>query len=219
MTEPNQRWRVVVVDDHPIVRAGLRAVLAESPELEVVGDAGTATEALAVCLRTQPDVVLLDMRLPDRSGVEVCRELKLHRPGVKVLFLTSYGDEANVLTGLTAGADGYLLKTITGNDIAGSVAKVAAGGCVLDPQVTRQVIAKLAAAPPSGKTPMNLTQSEGRLLELVAQGLLNKEIATTLGVAEKTVRNQLTRVFDKLGVTTRTEAAAWFVRSGESGQR
>ena len=147
MSEPNRRWRVVVVDDHPIVRAGLRAVLAESPELEVVGDAGTAAEALVVCQRTEPDVVLLDMRLPDRSGIEVCRELKLRRPEAKVLFLTSYGDEANVLTGLTAGAEGYLLKTILGTDIAGSVAKVAAGGCVLDPQVTRQVLTRLSVLP------------------------------------------------------------------------
>lgn len=212
MDEPNRRWRVVVVDDHPIVRAGLRAVLAESPELEVVGDAGTAAEALAVCQRTEPDVVLLDMRLPDRSGIEVCRELKLRRPEAKVLFLTSYGDEANVLTGLTSGADGYLLKTILGTDIAGSVAKVASGGCVLDPQVTRQMLTRLSAMPDPRSTEARLTEGELKLLDRVAQGLLNKEIAEALGVAEKTVRNQLTRVFEKLGVSTRTEAALWYQR-------
>ncbi len=217
MAEPTHRWRVVVVDDHPIVRAGLRTVLAESPALEVVGDAGTAAEALAVCRRTEPDVVLLDVRLPDRSGVEVCRELKLQRPGVKVLFLTSYGDEANVLTGLTAGAEGYLLKTITGTDIAGSVAKVAEGGCVLDPQVPRQMIKKLSDVQP-GPAPMPaLSGAERRLVELVAQGLLNKEIAAATGLAEKTVRNQLTRVFAKLGVTTRTEAALWSERQRTAG--
>lgn len=216
MDDLNHRWRVVVVDDHPIVRAGLRAVLAESPELDVVGDAGSAAEALAVCGRVVPDVVLLDMRLPDRSGVEVCRELKQQQPEVKVLFLTSYGDEANVLTGLTAGADGYLLKTITGTDIAGSVAKVAAGGCILDPQVTRQMLTKLAG-PATGKPAGVLSETDYRLLELVTQGRLNKEIATTLGVAEKTVRNQMTRVFEKLGVTTRTEAALWFARRKHSG--
>lgn len=218
MTEPNQRWRVVVVDDHPIVRAVLRAVLAESSELEVVGDAGTAAEALAVCRRTEPDVVLLDMRLPDRSGIEVCRELKLGRPEIKVLFLTSYGDEANVLTGLTAGAEGYLLKTITGTDIAGSVAKVAAGGCVLDPKVTRQVLTRLSALPSPRPGEGSLSDSELRLLEHVTQGRLNKEIAATMGVAEKTVRNQLTVVYEKLGVTTRTEAALWFEQRRTAGE-
>ena len=218
MSEPNRRWRVVVVDDHPIVRAGLRAVLAESPELEVVGDAGTAAEALVVCQRTEPDVVLLDMRLPDRSGIEVCRELKLRRPEAKVLFLTSYGDEANVLTGLTAGAEGYLLKTILGTDIAGSVAKVAAGGCVLDPQVTRQVLTRLSVLPTPRSEAARLTEGELKLLHGVAQGLLNKEIAEALGVAEKTVRNQLTRVFEKLGVTTRTEAALWYEQHRKAGE-
>ena len=218
MTEPNQRWRVVVVDDHPIVRAGLRAVLAESPELEVVGDAGTAAEALALCRRVAPDVVLLDMRLPDRSGIEVCRELKLGRPETKVLFLTSYGDEANVLTGLTAGAEGYLLKTIMGTDIAGSVAKVAAGGCVLDPKVTRQVLTRLSGLPNPRSDEVRLTDGELKLLHRVAQGLLNKEIAATLGVAEKTVRNQLTVVYEKLGVTTRTEAALWYEQHRTTGE-
>ena len=213
MTESKHRWRVVVVDDHPIVRAGLRTVLAESAELEVVGDAGTAAETLAMCQRVQPDVVLLDMRLPDRSGVEVCRELKLLRPETKVLFLTSYGDEANVLTGLAAGAEGYLLKTIVGSDIAESVITVAGGGCVLDPQVTRQVLAQLSTHPDPKPGVDDLTENERRLLELVTSGLLNKEIAATLGLAEKTVRNQLTRVFEKLGVATRTEAALWFERS------
>ena len=217
MTEPIHRWRVVVVDDHPVVRAGLRAVLAEGSELEVVGDAGSAAEALEVCLRTLPDVVLLDVRLPDRSGVELCRELKLRQPDVKVLFLTSYGDEANVLTGLTAGAEGYLLKSIIGTDIAGSVAKVAAGGCVLDPQVTRQVLTKLAVVPSRAASAPALSGTERRLVELVAQGLLNKEIAATMGLAEKTVRNQLTRVFAKLGVATRTEAALWSERQRTAG--
>lgn len=210
---PANRFRIVVADDHHVVRAGLRAVLSESPQLEVVGEAGTAAEALIVCASLQPDVLLLDLRLPDRSGVEVCREVKLERAATKVLFLTSYGDEANVLAGLTAGADGYLLKTITGGDIADAVLKVAAGGAVLDPLVTRQLIEHLSApAAPNSRT-TELTVKERSILEGVAAGQLNKEIASTLGVSEKTVRNQLTGIYEKLGVKTRAEAAISFERT------
>ena len=133
----------MIVDAHDIVRAGLRAVLSESAGLEVVGEAGTAAEAIKAGGILKPDVVVLDLRLPDRSGVEVCRELKFLLPEVKVLFLTSYGDEANVQAGLAAGADGYLLKTITGSDIADAAIKVAAGGAVLDPLVTRRLLDKM----------------------------------------------------------------------------
>ncbi len=206
------RFRVVVVDDHHVVRAGLRTVLSESLRLEIVGEAGTAAEAIVLCERLKPDVLLLDLRLPDRSGVEVCREVKLSSTETKVLFLTSYGDEANVLAGLTAGADGYLLKTITGGDITDAVLKVAGGGAVLDPLVTRQLIGHLAAPTARDALLGQLTPKEQRILEGVIAGQFNKEIASELGVSEKTVRNQLTAIYEKLGVKTRAEAAIVFER-------
>jgi two-component system, NarL family, response regulator DevR len=216
--QPERRVRVMVVDDHHVVRAGLQAVLSESPELEVVGEAGTATEALALCERFHPDVLLLDLHLPDRSGVEVCREVKLICATTKVLFLTSYGDEANVLAGLAAGADGYLLKTITGGDIADAVLKVAAGGAVLDPLVTRHLLGHLSFSPDSQTPASHLTPKEHSILEQIAAGQLNKEIASTLGLSEKTVRNQLTAIYNKLGVKTRAEAAILHQRMRSAGQ-
>lgn len=211
------RFRVVVADDHHVVRAGLRAVLSESRELEVVGEAGTAAEAVSICAELHPDVLLLDLRLPDRSGVDVCREIKLAHAECKVLFLTSYGDEANVLAGLAAGADGYLLKTITGSDIADAVLKVASGGAVLDPLVTRKVIGHLTE--PVGKSShlIELTSKEQRILEALAAGQLNKEIGSLLGLSEKTVRNQLTVIYEKLGVRTRAEAAIAYERLHSAG--
>jgi two-component system response regulator DevR len=214
---PAHQFRVVVVDDHHVVRAGLRAVLSESPRLEVVGEAATAAEAVVLCARLQPDVLLLDLRLPDRSGVEVCREVKLGNSATKVLFLTSYGDEANVLAGLTAGADGYLLKTITGGDIAEAVFKVAMGGAVLDPLVTRHLIGHLSGPVAKAAEANELTTKERRILEAVAAGQLNKEIASTLGLSEKTVRNQLTAIYEKLGVKTRAEASIMYERTRSAG--
>lgn len=209
-TAPAHRFRVVLADDHHVVRAGLRAVLSESAQLDVIADAGTAAEAIDLCTRLQPDVLLLDMRLPDRSGVEVCRAVKLNSSKTKVLFLTSYGDEANVLAGLTAGADGYLLKTITGADIADAVLKVASGGAVLDSLVTRQLIEHISS--PVLDKNKEFSARELRILEGVAIGQLNKEIASALGVSEKTIRNQLTVIYERLGVKTRAEAAIVYER-------
>lgn len=207
---PEGRCRVVIVDDHGIVRAGLRTVLGDSPRLEVVGEAENAAVAIQVCGELRPDVVLLDMRLPDRSGVEVCLELKRTMPGIRVLFLTSYGDDANVMAGLAAGADGYLLKTITGCDIADAVLKVAAGGAVLDPLVTRQLVGAVQAPVRREPALHILSERERAILDGVVRGLLNKEIAAEGGVSEKTIRNQLTQIYEKLGVKTRAEAAILF---------
>lgn len=207
-----RQFRVVLADDHHVVRAGLRAVLSESSRLEVVAEAGTAADAVAVCARLRPEVLLLDLRLPDHSGVEVCREVKLCCPATKVLFLTSYGDEANVLAGLSAGADGYLLKTITGADITDAVIKVAEGGAVLDPLVTRHLIGHFTPTSASAVRLSELTPKECRILEGLSIGQLNKEIASSLGISEKTIRNQLTAIYEKLGVKTRAEAAICYER-------
>ena len=206
--QSNRPYRVALIDDHHVVRAGLRAVLNECPSLEVVAEGGSTDEALAICAAVNPDVFLLDLRLPGRSGVEACREIKLARPEAKVLFLTSYGDGANVLAGLSAGADGYLLKTITGSDITDAVLQIARGGALLDPRVTRQLIGSLAAQ--SLKRANTLTRREKSILEGIATGKLNKEIAQNLGLSEKTVRNQLTVIYEKLSVKSRTEAALAF---------
>lgn len=208
MNPPDALVRVLIVDDHEIVRGGLRACLSESNEVKVVGEAGTAAEAIALGKLLKPDVVVLDLRLPDRSGVDVCRELKLLLPEIKVLILTSYGDEANVLAGLAAGADGYLLKTITGSDIVDAAIKVAAGGAVLDPKVTRQMLDQFK--PLGSRTAEGLSETELKILGNLADGLLNKEIANGLGISEKTVRNRLTTIYDKIGAASRSEAAIWF---------
>jgi two-component system response regulator DevR len=213
-----KRFRIVLADDHDVVRAGLRTVLADSTELEIVGDAATAADTVAMCIDLKPEVLVLDLRLPDRSGVDVCREIKLACPATRVLFLTSYGDEANVLAGLSAGADGYLLKTITGGDIADAVLKVAKGGAMLDPLVTRHLLRQLSGADQPEIASNILTAREERLLQGIVAGRLNKEIADDLGLSEKTVRNQFTVIFQKLEVRTRAEAAVRYLKRGANRQ-
>lgn len=201
-------FRVALVDDHHVVRAGLRAVLAECAEIEVIWEAEAASTALARCIEALPDLLIVDLRLADESGIDLCREIKLSYPLAKVLFLTSYGDEGNVLAGLSAGADGYLLKSITGSDITDAALKVLHGGTVLDPLITKQVVQHFAGSPSS--QPNQISSRQQRILEGVSKGMLNKEIASTLGISEKTVRNQLTAIYDKLGVKRRAEAALHF---------
>ena len=180
--------RVVIVDDHHIVRYGLRALLEVNPRIRVVGEAATGREALSVAETMRPGVVLLDLRLPDLDGLEVCRQLKSRDPSPAVLFLTSFADDRTVLGAIEAGADGYLLKQMAGQDIPALVLTVAHGGSVLDPGLTR------------------------RVLELVALGNSNKQIAAQLGLSEGTVRNYLSTVFNKLRVESRVQAAALWLR-------
>jgi two-component system response regulator DevR len=210
MTPPAPKpVRVLIVDDHHVVRLGLRAALEESRELTVIGDAPSGEEALKFCEQNVPEVVLLDVRLPGMSGFEACRALKQRWPAIKVLFLTSYGDDSSVLKAAEAGADGYLLKAVAGQDITSAILKSAAGGVVLDPAIARQVLNRAANPAQSQPTPLqSLSAHEHRVLELLTEGQTNKEIANALGIAEKTVRNQLTSIFQKLGVTSRTQAAA-----------
>lgn len=212
------RVRIGLVDDHLVVRVGLRALLEASPGLEVVGEAANGGEALDLVKRLAPDVVLLDLRLPDLDGLEVCRRIKTGPTPPAVLFLTSYGDDQAVLSAVEAGADGYLLKSAAGEDLANAVLTVARGGSVLDPLVTRTVLQKIQRPSPRGTGPRklveNLTAQESRALALVARGLSNKQIAHQLALSEGTVRNYLSTAFAKLGVVNRVEAATFWLKSG-----
>ena len=206
--------RVLIVDDHPVVRAGLRVITEVDPGILVIGEAGSGAEAIVAVRKSLPDVVLLDVRLPDRNGIDVCRELK-SRPGApRILFLTSFADNALVLAAMQAGGDGYLLKDNEPRDIVAAIRTVLAGGMLFDPIVARAVERELRAAlPGNSPDPLGeLSQQERRVVSAVADGKTDKEIAQMLKLQPKTVRNYLDRAFEKLGVHTRTEAAILFDR-------
>jgi DNA-binding NarL/FixJ family response regulator len=205
---------VLLVDDHEVVRVGLRSLLARERRIEVVGEAASAAEAVAQAARLRPDVVVMDVRLPDRSGVEACREIRSVDPKVQVIMLTSYADEEAVFNSIIAGASGYLLKQIRGQELVGAIESVAAGQSLLDPAVTRKVLEKmkrLAAGRPTEEI-TQLSAQERKVLALVAEGKTNKEIAAALGLSDKTVKNYLSHVFEKLNLSRRAEAAAFFAR-------
>lgn len=203
-----------MVDDHEVVRAGLRAQLGRSETVEVVGEAGDAAGAIKEALRLTPDVVLLDFRLPDESGLHACREILASVPGVRVLFLTSYPDREAVTSTILAGASGYLLKEVDDSSLVNAIEAVAAGLAILDPAVTQSVLAQIKAlALDDGHDGgAGLTEQERRVLELVVEGKTNKEIARALGLSDKTVKNYLSHAFQKMKVSRRSQAAALFAR-------
>ena len=215
--------RLFLVDDHKMVRAGLRALLQDDSRIEVVGEAGCKADALLSCPACSPDVVLIDVRLPDGKGFEICQRLKELLPAVKILVLTSYGDEDLVLEALGAGADGYLLKEIEGADLAQAIVTVRSSGAVFDRTITRAVLSRLHGSPKplrSGVSSFSdLSVQERRILELVAEAKTNKEIAQQMGLAEKTVRNYFSNVLAKLGLQRRTEAAAWYILNDGDKER
>lgn len=203
--------RLVLVDDHQLLRLGLRRLFEEDPSvLEVVGEAGTLAEGLALCQQLQPDVVLLDLRLPDGHGVEGCREIRASCPATRVLFLTSYVDDQAVFATVMAGAHGYLLKEVSSAALVQAVVKVAGGGSCLDPQLAERARARINALSNPAEAPPGLSPQEQRVLAYVAQGLTNKEIAAAMELSDKTVRNYLTSVFSKLNVSRRSEAVAFY---------
>jgi DNA-binding NarL/FixJ family response regulator len=206
--------RVLIVDDHPVVRAGPRVITEVDPGILVIGEAGIGAEALVAVRESLPDVVLLDVRLPDRNGIDVCRELKSQPKAPRILFLTSFADNALVLAAMQAGGDGYLLKDNEPRDIVAAIRTVLAGGMLFDPIVARAVDRELRSAfPGNSPDPLGeLSQQERRVVSAVADGKTDKEIAQMLGLQPKTVRNYLDRAFEKLGVHTRTEAAILFDR-------
>jgi DNA-binding NarL/FixJ family response regulator len=208
--------RVLLVDDHHVVRVGLRSVLSNARGIEVVGEAATGSQALAFARQLQPTLVLLDLRLPDASGLDVCRRLKELTPAPAVVFLTSYAEDASVVAAIAAGADGYLLKDVDGADLPAALRKVAAGGTALDPVSAGALAAAVRQPAPHGNGPRrleSLSVQERRVLTLVAEGRTNKEVADALQLTEGTVKNYLANVFEKLGVKNRTEAVGLWLKA------
>jgi DNA-binding NarL/FixJ family response regulator len=205
--------RVLLVDDHEVVRRGLRDLLGDEPDIEVVAEAGSVAEALVRAADSHPDVAVVDVRLPDGDGVSLCRDLRdLPRPP-HCLVLTAFDDEAALLGAIMAGASGYLLKQVRGQDLVTAVREVAAGRSLLDPLTTARVLDRLRR-PAQQDELSRLTEQERRVLELIGEGLSNRQIAERLFLAEKTVKNYVTAVLAKLGMERRTQAAAWVARRG-----
>jgi len=209
--------RVALVDDHEIVRRGLRELLESAEGIEVVGEAGTASEAVRRMPALHPDVLLLDMQLPDGTGVEVCREVLQALPATRVLILTSYDDDEALFASILAGASGYLLKQVRGTDLLDAVRRVAAGQSLLSPEMTSAVLDRLRA--PAAEDPglASLSSQERRVLELVAEGLTNRQVGARMELAEKTVKNHVSAVLAKLGLGSRTQAALYLQRSRGEG--
>jgi two-component system response regulator DevR len=205
--------RLLVVDDHQVTRLGLRALLETVPQFTIVGEAGSVAEAIEAVNRLKPDLLLLDVRLPDGSGLDVCRYLQQSDLETKVVVLTSFADDELVLDAIEAGADGYLLKEIYGDKLVHAIQDVAAGKSILDPAVTRHVLSRLRRdAPPSSQSKLNLLSAqEKRVVALVAEGKTNKEIGIEMGLSDKTVKNYLSNAMDKLNLSRRSQAAALFI--------
>ena len=210
----SRKIRVLIVDDHPVVRGGLRIIAEVDSTLEIVGEAANAAEALIATRELHPDVVLLDVRLPDRSGLEVCRTLKTQFAPPRVLFLTSFADNALVLDAMEAGGDGYLLKDNEPHQIATAIQTVLRGGAVFDAVATRQVVEELKSGLRRERKLLGqLSPQELRVLAEVVNGKTDKEVASALDLQVKTVRHYLDSVFEKLGVNTRTQAAVIYIQN------
>ena len=199
--------RVFLVDDHEIVREGIAAVINAQPDLEVVGEASNARQARARVDATLPDVVVLDVRLPDGSGIDVCRDIRSAHPGVHVLILTAYDDDEASYAAVLAGAAGYVLKDIRGQKLIESIRTVATGKSLVDPAVSRKVFSSLEQT--AAATAPNLTLRERQVLDLIAAGMTNRQIGEKLELAEKTVKNYVSSLLDKLGMQRRTQAAVF----------
>jgi len=215
MSRPAKPVRVALVDDSPLIRLGLRAALEDNRDVVIVGEAGTAADGVALVERERPDVVLLDLRLPDRPGFAACREIVQRRPGTRVLILTSSTEERNVQDAIAAGAQGYLLKDNDSAALAQAIAQVAAGHSVLDPSLHDQVVRLVRERPGASAADRirSLSAQEQRVVALLAAGLTNKEIGDRLNLTEKTVKNYLATVFDKLGIARRSQAAALYTEA------
>ena len=201
--------KVLIVDDHDIVRKGLVMLISRQEDILVAGEAGTAAEAVAKTRELSPDVIVMDIRLPDESGIEACREIRSQNPDVKVLMLTSYSDEEAVMASIMAGASGYLLKEIRSQEIVDAIRRVGAGQSLLDPSVTSSVLERVRRGNKEDDPLAQLTDQERRILELIADGLTNKEIADDVSLSDKTVKNYVSNILGKLEVSRRSQAAAY----------
>jgi DNA-binding NarL/FixJ family response regulator len=204
-----QQIRVFLLDDHEIVRRGLRELLESEGDIEVVGESGLAQEAARRIPALRPDVAVLDGRLPDGSGIDVCREVRSQHPEIAALILTSYDDDEALFSAIMAGAAGYVLKQVRGNDLLETVRRVAAGQSTLDPAVTQQVLDRLRRGPEEDPALAPLTSQERRILELIGEGMTNRQIAGEMYLAEKTVKNYVSALLAKLGLERRTQAAVF----------
>ena len=208
MTEPESTIRIYLLDDHEIVRRGLRDLFEAEGDLEIVGESGSAAEATSRIPALRPHVAVLDARLPDGSGIDVCREIRSVDPTISVLILTSYDDDEALFAAIMAGASGYALKQIDSTDLVASVRHVAAGKSMLDPAVTARVLARVRSGADDEPDELrSLTVQEHKILELIAEGLTNRQIAERMFLAEKTVKNYVSSVLSKLGLERRTQAA------------
>jgi two-component system response regulator DevR len=210
---------VFLLDDHEIVRRGVRELLEADGDIEVVGEAGTVEQALDRIPLAEPDVAVLDVQLPDGSGVEVCREVRSARPELACLMLTSFSDDEAMYEAIVAGASGYVLKQVRGSDVVDSVRRVAAGESLLDPALTARLIERLKRGPEEDERLRGLTGQERKILGLLADGLTNRQIADELFLAEKTVKNYVSNLLAKMGMSRRTEAAVYAARLDERRER
>ncbi|HEX9762340.1 MAG TPA: response regulator transcription factor [Acidimicrobiia bacterium] len=205
--------RVLLVDDHEVVRAGLKALIEAQPDMTVVGEAAGADEAVRRVGYDTPDVVVLDVRLPDKSGVEACRDIRSRFPEVKVLMLTSFADEEALMAAILAGASGYVLKRIRSDDLLGDIRRVGAGESLLDPEMTERLFTRLRSGSEDDPLLSRLTKQERVIVTHISNGLTNKQIADEMFLAEKTVKNYVSTLLAKLGMSRRSEAAAYVARA------
>jgi DNA-binding NarL/FixJ family response regulator len=204
--------RVLICDDHEVVREGLRVLISRQAGMSVVGEAGSVAESIEAAERAKPDVVIMDVRLPDGSGVEACRAIREARPETKMIMLTSYADEEALFAAIIAGASGYLLKQTRGQAVVDAITAVAAGGSLLDPEVTGKVLERLRESRAEDPALASLTEQERKVVAGLAEGKTNREIGESLFLAEKTVKNYVSRILDKLGLSRRAEAAAYMAK-------
>ena len=223
--QPERPLRLLVVDDHEVVRQGLVALLDRRAGFEVVAQAGTVAEAIDAAGRFEPDLVIMDVRLPDGTGIEACREIRAARSETRVIMLTSYPDEEAVLSAIIAGASGYLLKQIRGRDLVTALEAVGRGESLLDPAVTEKVLERVRRVASGAATDelAELTSQERKILLLVAEGKTNKEIAAEVFLSDKTVKNYVSSILSKLNLQRRTQAAAFMAKRhlgspGEAGR-
>jgi two-component system response regulator DevR len=206
--------RILLVDDHEVVRVGVRALIERQPGMQVVGEASTVREAVNKSQELMPDVVVLDIRLPGGSGLDACRQIKAHRPGTRIIILTSFPDDEVLFDAISAGADGYVLKQIGSDDLIRALERVGRGESLLDPALTNRVFAKMREVRLRERAHAfgDLSAQEMQILAAIAEGLTNREIGTDLHLSEKTVRNYVSNILSKLGLTSRAQAAAYAAR-------